>query len=439
MKGSRCNLTFKTGPLAGRTYSLGPGEQVLVGGAADCPIRIADDPTVGHYHAKFHYEDDKIRVEDLGTPFGTTRNGSKISGSAVINAGDRVSFGRISTLQMSWWNALQHTRMTQLSAFVSRVAPLGGLGGGTGKKPVVAVLAVLFLLLAAGGTAGFMWKKKIAVKEAATAAAAAEAAEAKAVKVAEEQAPAETPKKKKKKDKKRKKKNEVAEEQSTTASSTLSNDRKFIWDEIVTISRKFGDPPPSSMDVSFVAEVERNIKDYTSSGRHKVLLERQKKYWPLITKMLSDKGMPKDLGYVVWVESEFVATAKSPVQAAGLWQLMPPTARDYGLTVSTGRDDRLDPAKSTTAAISYMTDLLRMFKNRYLLALASYNTGQMRVKRVQLAESLGNLENADFWGVRHKLSKETNAYVPRIMAAAIIGRNAKRWTTEPDKPVPLAH
>jgi membrane-bound lytic murein transglycosylase D len=174
--------------------------------------------------------------------------------------------------------------------------------------------------------------------------------------------------------------------------------------------------------------VERNIQDFTRRNRHLVMLEKKAKYWPMITRVLKDRHIPAELGYVVWVESQFDPEAVSPVGAAGLWQIMPETAREYGLTVNSERDERFDPQRSTEAAAMYITDLLRMFKSkRYLLALASYNTGQYRVMRSQLGATVSEAGRADFWQIRHLLPKETNMYVPRIMAAMIIGRNARRY------------
>jgi membrane-bound lytic murein transglycosylase D len=150
--------------------------------------------------------------------------------------------------------------------------------------------------------------------------------------------------------------------------------------------------------------------------------------WPEIEKGLIVKGLPVELGFIVWVESNFQRDALSPVGAFGPWQFMPETAREYKLTVSSKLDERKDLARSTVAAADYFTDLLRMFgTERYLLAVASYNTGQNRVKRLQIAATVNKERSSDFWHLRSMLPKETAEYVPKFMAAVIIGRNPERW------------
>jgi membrane-bound lytic murein transglycosylase D len=112
----------------------------------------------------------------------------------------------------------------------------------------------------------------------------------------------------------------------------------------------------------------------------------------------------------------------------GPWQFMPETAKEYGLKVGGPKDDRTDLAKATEAAADYFTGLLRMFgTERYLLAVASYNTGQNRVKRFQIASTVNKEKSSDFWHIRSRLPNETAEYVPKFMAAVIIGRNPERW------------
>jgi membrane-bound lytic murein transglycosylase D len=202
----------------------------------------------------------------------------------------------------------------------------------------------------------------------------------------------------------------------------------FVWDEIVNISRRFGDAPPSSMDKRFVTEVESWIARFTRHNRHKILLQRKDKYWATIESALREYNLPIELGYVVWAESEFEPTAVSSAGAVGLWQFIPDTGREYGLRVTDTIDERLNPTKSSQAAARYFTMLLRMFgSDRYLLALASYNTGQYRVQRQELANTLRHERQTDFWHIKDQLPQETADYVPKILAAMIIGRNPDRW------------
>jgi len=392
---------------------------VLVGTAPNCAIRLADDPMVSPTHAAIYYDPHKgrIRLKDMDSRHGTTRNGRKITGETVIRAGDRITFGQLSTLQGSSWNALQKTRLTRLSRLITRRIAKISTSKATSRHKS-ASFAVACVLLAA---AAFWCLKPHGWPGRSPVAAARDARHGPQTRLrARLRLRARTPK-----------------GTTQTASvldnrgdkSALTDNQRFIWDEIMVISQHFGDPPPSAMDLGFVKKVERNIREYTAGGRHLPLLARKRHIWPLITHILREKGLPIDLGYVVWVESAFDPQARSPAGAAGLWQLMQETAREYGLVVNGDHDERLDPVKSTIAAATYMTDLRRTFKSqRYLLVLASYNSGQTRVRRSQLAAAINGAGHGDFWQIRQKLPQETIEYVPRVMAAMIIGRNPDRWS-----------
>ena len=108
---------------------------------------------------------------------------------------------------------------------------------------------------------------------------------------------------------------------------------------------------------------------------------------------------------------------------------MPETGTEYGLKVGGPQDERKDPDKATVAAADYFISLLRMFgTERYLLAIASYNSGQNRIKRFQIASTVHKEHSSDFWQIRFALPKETAEYVPKVIAAIIIGRNPARYS-----------
>lgn len=134
--------------------------------------------------------------------------------------------------------------------------------------------------------------------------------------------------------------------------------------------------------------------------------------FPIIASILRENGLPATLMGVAAVESGFDPVALSPKGARGLWQLMPETARRYGLIVEPGRDERIDPVKSTYAAAQYMKDLLEQFRD-WPLALAAYNAGEDRVER-----ALRRVGARDFWALRERaaLPDETLRYVPAVLA-----------------------
>jgi len=134
--------------------------------------------------------------------------------------------------------------------------------------------------------------------------------------------------------------------------------------------------------------------------------------FPVLASILRAHGLPPSLLGVAAVESGFDPSALSPKGARGLWQLMPETARRYGLAVEPGRDERLDPVKSTHAAARYMTDLYAQFQD-WPLTFAAYNAGENRVERALDRRGAG-----DFWTLSRlaALPEETRRYVPAVLA-----------------------
>ena len=134
---------------------------------------------------------------------------------------------------------------------------------------------------------------------------------------------------------------------------------------------------------------------------------------PPVEPVLESYGVPAGLAAaVMFVESGGRADALSAKGARGLWQLMPDTARRYGLRVDETRDDRLDLAKATNAAAQYLQDLHAMFGD-WKLALAAYNTGEANVSA---AIRKGHSQNFDRLADLGMLSQETRDYVPKVLA-----------------------
>ncbi|MBA3890271.1 MAG: lytic transglycosylase domain-containing protein [Gemmatimonadaceae bacterium] len=154
---------------------------------------------------------------------------------------------------------------------------------------------------------------------------------------------------------------------------------------------------------------------------------RMDKYNAMIEAKAEARGMPKDLVYLAMIESGGVASAKSPVGARGLWQFMAPTARQYGLS----SNERLDPEKSTDAALDYLAALHTRFGSWYLAA-AAYNVGQGRVaKEMKLATGSTKGTDADYYLIASRLPQETRDYVPKMIAAARIAKDPAKYGFEP--------
>ncbi len=140
-------------------------------------------------------------------------------------------------------------------------------------------------------------------------------------------------------------------------------------------------------------------------------VERVQKLQPVFEPVLRQEGVPQQLAAVVLVESGGWSTALSAKGARGLWQLMPDTARRYGLVVSTNRDERLNVDKSTRAAARYLRDLHEQF-NDWSLVFAAYNAGEQTVQR-----AIDRSGTTDFSRLNRFLPAETRSYVPAVWAS----------------------
>jgi hypothetical protein len=135
---------------------------------------------------------------------------------------------------------------------------------------------------------------------------------------------------------------------------------------------------------------------------------------PVVEPILRRHGIPADLAAVVIVESGGRVDALSPKGARGLWQLMPDTARRYGLHVDEIRDDRLDLFSATDAAARYLHDLYAEFGD-WKLALAAYNTGEANLGSAILK---AHTQDFDQLTSLRMLPLETRNYVLLVLATA---------------------
>jgi membrane-bound lytic murein transglycosylase D len=154
----------------------------------------------------------------------------------------------------------------------------------------------------------------------------------------------------------------------------------------------------------------------------------------MIKKILAEEGLPQELIFLAQAESGFVPRAVSNKLCVGLWQFAKFRGEEYGLTVNSTLDERMDPEKATRAAAHHLHDLYKHLGNWYL-AMAAYDCGPNCVDHA--VERTGY---ADFWALRrmNALPKETANYVPVILAMIIVSENAKDYgldDIEPDSPL----
>ncbi len=182
------------------------------------------------------------------------------------------------------------------------------------------------------------------------------------------------------------------------------------------------------LPVRYDERVVRYLRFYrdTPSGRAiaRTWTKKAGRFAPAIKAELGRAGLPTDLVWLSLIESSHNPTIASPAGAAGLWQFMPDAARSYGLTVDRWVDERLDPERSTQAAIRYLSDLYRRFGS-WELSMAAYNMGYGGLSR-----AVRKFNTNSFWELaRYEagIPWETTLYVPKILATALVMNNRRAF------------
>ena len=176
---------------------------------------------------------------------------------------------------------------------------------------------------------------------------------------------------------------------------------------------------------------EHWLQYFQGKGRRnfKRWLERVEMYRDIIEPILVQQELPRDLMYLAVIESGLNLNARSCVNATGPWQFMAGTGRLFGLRINWWIDERKDIVAATYAAANYLKYLHGLF-GKWDLALAGYNSGEYRV-----AGAISRQKTDDYWQLR--LPSQTKWFVPKYMAALIIGRDpaAYGFKLSPVEPV----
>ena len=143
-----------------------------------------------------------------------------------------------------------------------------------------------------------------------------------------------------------------------------------------------------------------------------LIIKRANRYFPVIEPILREEGLPDDFKYLAVIESSLNPQARSRAGAAGIWQFMTDTGRDFGLEVNHNIDERYHIEKSTRAACDYLKQAYAKYGS-WLCVAASYNAGQGRITQ-QLARQ-GVERAVDLW-----LVEETARYMFRLLAAKAV-------------------
>lgn len=167
--------------------------------------------------------------------------------------------------------------------------------------------------------------------------------------------------------------------------------------------------------------INNQIRWYSNNQRHVNRVTKQcEPYLHYVVSQLEANGLPLELALLPIIESSYDPTVTSPSHAAGIWQFIPQTGKNFGLKKNTWYDGRRDVIASTDAAIRYLKKLHAMFNNDWLLAIAAYNAGEGSVGRA-IQKNKREGKPTDFWSL--PLSKQTQSYVPHLLALSKVIAN----------------
>lgn len=159
------------------------------------------------------------------------------------------------------------------------------------------------------------------------------------------------------------------------------------------------------------------VKNYIAKNGKGFLKMKEwaKGYFSMMDEVLEEHGIPQELKYLAVIESGLKYNAKSWSGAVGPWAFMPAAAKQYGLNITRGKDERLDYRKSTHAAARLLTDLYDKYGD-WLLVIAAYNSGPGWVDKA-IKRSGGS---KDFWTLQYYLPNETMNHVKKFIGAHYI-------------------
>ncbi|MEO7557695.1 MAG: transglycosylase SLT domain-containing protein [Gammaproteobacteria bacterium] len=183
-------------------------------------------------------------------------------------------------------------------------------------------------------------------------------------------------------------------------------------------------------------KARKEAQDYGGYQDHlDEVIERAKPYLYYVLEEIEKRGMPTEIALLPIVESAYQPLAYSSGGAAGIWQFIPSTGRNFGLKQTFWYDGRRDIAASTKAAMDYLQKLNIDFDGDWLLTLAAYNAGEGRVLRAMKKNRQAG-KRTDFWSL--DLPRETEAYIPRLLGVAALVADPDEYganlTYVPDEP-----
>ncbi len=185
----------------------------------------------------------------------------------------------------------------------------------------------------------------------------------------------------------------------------------------------------SYIEMTFNHITKQYIEFYSKKRRKSVayMLGNSEYYFPYFEEALDRYGLPLELKYLPVIESALNPRAVSRARAVGIWQFILPTAKLYGLKITSFTDERMDIIKSSDAAARYLRDLYNVFQDWHL-ALAAYNCGPGNVNK-----AIKRSGKQTYWGIYKYLPRETRGYVPAFIGAAYTFHYYKELNITPKK------
>lgn len=189
---------------------------------------------------------------------------------------------------------------------------------------------------------------------------------------------------------------------------------------VIPASMEFAGKQISFDRTDMYERLDRELTSMTyTHGNTMLMIKRANRFFPILAPILKKNGVPLDMLYLAAIESNLSIRAYSPAKAAGLWQFMPSTAKQFGLEVNEYVDERYHIEKATQAACRYLKQAMAKYGNWESVA-ASYNAGMARISS-EMGKQL--VDNAlDLY-----LVEETTRYPFRIMAAKLIMENPAKY------------
>ncbi len=182
-----------------------------------------------------------------------------------------------------------------------------------------------------------------------------------------------------------------------------------------------------AIPITINRHVQAEIDLFTKGRERRFFIDSYKRsgrYRAKIVNALQEAGLPQELSWLPLIESGFKVNALSRSRALGMWQFIPSTGYKFGLSRNKFIDQRMDPERSTRAAIEYLKELHRIFGD-WSTVLAAYNCGEGRVLRLIRGQNINYLDN--FWDLYQRLPRETARYVPRFLATLHILNNPETY------------